>query len=204
MKKILMATKNPGKVRELKHFLKDLKVEIYSLADMGISDNVEEDQNTYRGNSQKKAIFYAKKAKLPAISDDGGLEISALNGEPGIRSKRWLGYEASDKELIEHMKKISKKLPDKNRLAYFRTVVSFALPNGKVFSEEGEVEGIIPKTPLIKIIEGYPFRSFFYLPKIRKFYHELDLTPQEEKEYNHRYKAVLKLIPIINKELELA
>jgi len=204
MKKILIASKNPGKVKEFQIFLKDLPLKIVSLSDLGISGDVEEDSSTYIENSQKKALFYANKSKLPAIADDGGLEIAALNYEPGVLSRRWLGHEATDEELIEHMKKVSGELPDNNRRAWFRTVVSFALPNGRVISQEGSVEGIISKKSEHNPLEGYPFRSFFYLPKIKKYYHEMDLTPQEEKEYNHRYIAVDKLIPIIKKELELA
>src|SRR3989344_3699857 len=203
MKKIQIASKNPGKIKEFKMFLKTLPIDIVSLSDVGITEDVLEDGETYKANSIKKAIFYARKANIPAIADDGGLEIAALNGEPGVKSRRWLGYEATDRELIEHLKKVSKKLPNNNRTAYFRTVVAFAFPNGKVFSQEGVVEGIITKKPEHKPLEGYPFRSFFYLPKIKKFYHEVDLTPKEEKEYNHRYIAVKRLLPKIKKELSL-
>ena len=99
------------------------------------------------------------------------------------------------------MRRIAKELPKKNRKAYFRTIVSFALPNGKVWSSFGEVEGEISEKPHLKLLKGYPYRSFFYLPKIKKFYHESDLSDKEQKLYNHRYKAIQKLIPIIRKEL---
>ncbi|HKC15058.1 MAG TPA: non-canonical purine NTP pyrophosphatase [Patescibacteria group bacterium] len=200
MKKLLVATKNPGKIVELSNFLKDLKFQILSLKDIGITEDVVENGKTYEENSQKKAIFYAKKSNLPTISDDGGFEIDALGGAPGIKSRRWLGKEATDKELIAHMIKISKTLPDSNRKARFKTVVSFALPNGKVWSMEGKtVEGIIPKKPYLKISKGYPYRSFLYIPELKKFYHESELTKKEEKIYNHRYTAVKKLKPIIKK-----
>ena len=97
--------------------------------------------------------------------------------------------------------KVSKELPDNNRTAYFKTVVSLALPNGKVWSVEGEVKGIIAKEPYVKLLKGYPFRSFFYLPEIKKYYHENDLTLAEQILYNHRYKAVEKLKPIIKEVL---
>lgn len=197
--KILIATKNPGKLAELRSFLSDLPVVIVSLTDVGISEDVEEDGKTYRENSVKKAVFYAKKSGLPTIADDGGLEIDALNGAPGVRSRRWLGYEASDEVLIEHLTKVSKKLPKDNRKAFFRTVISFALPNGKVWSVAGEVEGVIAEKPRLKHLKGYPYRSFFYLPKIKKYYHENELTEDEQKRYNHRYRAIQKLKPIIKK-----
>lgn len=202
-KKLLIATKNPGKIAEIKSFLKDLPFEIISLKDAGINNDVEETGKTYKANSRKKALFYAKLSGFPTISDDGGLEIKALNGAPGVKSRRWLGHEATDKELIKHMIKIAKELPDNNRTAYFKTVVTFAIPNGKYFQAEGKVRGEIAKKPLLKLLKGYPYRSFFFLPEINKFYHESQLLKKEERVYNHRYKALTKLKPIIIKVLGL-
>lgn len=199
MNKLLIATRNKGKIKEIGNFLSDLPLKIVSLSELNINDDVEENGSTYKENSQKKAVFYAKLSGIPAISDDGGIEISALNFEPGIKSRRWLGYEASDEVLFKKMLEVSKKLPKNNRKAYFKTVVSFALPNGKVWSVKGEIEGIIAKKPYLKLLNGYPYRSFFYLPKIKKYYHEDELTQEEQKLYNHRYKAVQKLKSIIRK-----
>ena len=203
MQRLLIATKNKGKINELREFLSDLPVELVSLSDVGITDDVEEDGGTYEENSQKKALFYAKLANLPAIGDDSGLEIAALGGAPGIKSRRWVGHDATDEELVEHLKKVAKDLPDDNRNALFRAVISFALPDGKIFSVEGLVKGFITREPEMSLLEGYPYRSFFYLPEIRKFYHESDLTPEEMKLYNHRYIAIEKLKPIIERELRV-
>lgn len=201
MQKILIATKNQGKIKELRQFLSDLPVDLVSLSDVGITDDVEEDGKTYEENSQKKALFYSKKSGLPSVADDGGLEITALNGEPGVRSRRWLGYEATDSELIDHLKKVTKSLPEDKREAYFKTVVSFALPVGNVLSVAGEIKGVLSEEPEANLSEGYPYRSFFYLPDLKKFYHESDLSPEEMKQYNHRYIAIQKLKPILKKEL---
>ena len=140
---------------------------------------------------------------MPSIADDGGIEIEALNNEPGIRSRRWLGHNSTDQDLVNHMIKVSKQLPENNRRAVFKLIVSLALPNGKVYSQYGEVKGIIAKKPHLKLLQGYPYRSFFYLPKLKKYYHESELTKEEMKKYNHRYKAINKLKPIIIKELGL-
>ena len=199
--KLLIATTNRGKLQELKNFLSDLPIQLVSLSDVGITDDVAETGKTYKENSQKKALFYAKKSGLPAIADDGGLEISALNGEPGIKSRRWLGYEGSDEELIRHITKIARELPDTNRKALFRAVISLALPDEKVWSVEGSIAGIIAKEPNDKYLKGYPYRSFFYLPKLKKYYHENELSEAEQKLYNHRWKAIQRLKPIIKKEL---
>ena len=203
MKKILIATHNQGKLREIASFLKDLSLEIVSLNDIGIKDDIEETGHTYKENSQMKALFYAKKSNLPSISDDGGLEISALGGAPGLTSKRWVGKDSTDEKIIEHMKKIAKELPDNNRKAFFKVVLSLALPNGKVFSVTGEVEGIIAKEPKAQRVKGFPYRHFFYLPKIQKYYQNEELTNDEQRMYNHRYKAIMKLEPIIRKVLRI-
>lgn len=203
MKKLLIATKNPGKIREMSAFLSDLPLELVSLKDVGITEDVEETGITYFENSKKKALFYAQKSGLPAVSDDGGLEIAALNGAPGVKSRRWLGYEATDEELVEYMKKVARELSDDNRKATFKTVVTLATPEGKVFQELGEIEGIIAKEPNMKVLRGYPYRSFFYLPQIQKYYHESDLPEEEMMKYNHRRKAIDQLKKTIRKIYDL-
>lgn len=202
-KKLLIATTNQGKLKELKNFLSILPIGTLSLKDVGIFDDLEEKGLTYKENSTLKALFYAKKSGLPAISDDGGLEIVALGGAPGVKSRRWVGEDSTDEKIIEYMKKIAKDLPYNNRKAFFKTIVSLALPNGKVWNVTGEIEGIISKKPYVKLLKGYPYRSFFYLPKLKKYYHENELTSEEQKLYNHRYKAVQKLIPILKRELRI-
>lgn len=203
MKKLLIATTNKGKLKELSSFLADLPVKLLSLIDVGITDDVEEAGSTYEENSKMKALFYAKKGRLSAIADDGGLEIDALGGAPGVKSRRWLGYEASDEALVNHMIEVSKSLPKNNRKASFVVSISFALPDGKVWSTSGKVEGIIAEKPYIKLLRGYPYRSFFYLPEVQKYYHENELSKEEQKLYNHRYIAVEKLKSIIKRVLVL-
>lgn len=203
MQKLLIATTNKGKLQEIKEYLSSLPVEFVSLSDVGITQDVEETGKTYEENSQLKALFYAKLSGLPAVSDDGGLEIDALGGRPGIHSKRWVGGEGRDEDIIAKMIEVAKGLPDANRHATFRAVISFALPSGKVWSVEGKVKGIIAKEPLLKLLKGFPYRSFFYLPELNKFYHESELTPEERKEYNHRYKALRELENVIRRELHL-
>lgn len=203
MHKLLIATRNEGKLQEIKDFLSNLPIKLVSLSNLNISEDFEETGTTYKENSKSKALFFAKLSNLPTIADDGGLEIEALGGAPGVRSRRWLGHEATDEELIEHMKKVAQELPDNNRKAFFRTVITLSLPSGKIWSVAGEVEGIIAKEPYLKLLKGYPYRSFFYLPKLSKYYHENELTQEEQKLYNHRYKAISKLKPLIIKGLGL-
>ena len=201
MKKLLIATHNKGKVEELRQFLSDLPVELVSLSDVGITEDVVEDGKTYEENSVKKAVFYAQKSGLPAIADDGGLEIDALNGEPGVKSRRWLGRDATDEELAEHLARVAKSLPDENRTAHFRLVLTLALPDGSRWSAEGSVIGIIAKEALGVPLSGLPYRTYFYLPQVKRYYHEKDLPPAIMKRYNHRFKATQKLIPHIRKNV---
>lgn len=199
MKKILIATKNKGKVKEIKYFVEPLGFKIVSLVDVGIKEDVEETGKTYYENSKLKALYYAKLSKIPTLSDDGGLEIDALNGEPGVKSRRWLGHHSTDEELISHLLKILKKLPKNNRKAYLKAVITFALPNGKYFQAMGKIRGVLSKPPAKGKIKGYPFRAFFYIPKIKKYYLENELSKEEERVYNHRYKAIKKLSKVIKK-----
>lgn len=201
MNKLLIATTNKGKLKEFQEFLKDLFVEVVSLSDLGITQDFEEKGKTYEENSTGKAKFYADLSGLPSLSDDGGIEIDALNGAPGIHSKRWVGDDSTDEKIIEKMTQVALELPDNNRTAYFKTVVTIAFPDGKILQETGEVKGIVAKKPLLKVLRGYPYRSFFYLPEINRYYHESDLSPEQEKIYNHRYKAITKLKPQLLKVL---
>jgi len=203
MKKLLIATRNPGKLKEISNFLKDLLLQIVSLKDINITDSVKEVGKTYKENSQLKALFYSKKSGLPTIADDAGIEIDALDGAPGLKSSRWLGKNSTEENIIKHMLKLAKDLPRNKRKAVFKTVISFALPSGEIYSAEGNVEGIIAKKTYLKTLKGYPYRSFFYLTQIKKYYHEDQLTNREQRMYNHRYKAIQKLKPIIKKVLRI-
>lgn len=203
MKKLLIATTNKGKLHEFTKFLSDLPLQTVSLEDVGITDDIKETGSSYKENSQLKAQYYAKKSGLPAIADDGGIKIDALGGAPGIKSKRWLGENTTEKDIVNYMTKLARELPDINRKAVFKVCVSLAIPKGKVYSIEDKVEGIITKKPHMKYVKGYPYRSFFYIPEIGKYYHEDELTNDELRMYNHRWKAVEKLKPIIRKVLSI-
>ncbi|MBI5122730.1 hypothetical protein HZA75_02610 [Candidatus Roizmanbacteria bacterium] len=150
-----------------------------------------------------KALFYAQKSNTFALSDDGGLEIGALDNAPGVHSKRWLGENTTEDELIAHMQNVANNLPDDNRHASFKVVLSLASPQGQVWSVMGEIKGIIAKKPFIQQRKGYPYRSFFFLPELNKYYFETELTPDEQKIYNHRVIAVNKLKSILEKEVGL-
>lgn len=196
MKKILVGTHNPGKLEEYSILLKDTGLSVVSLDDLDIKKDVKEDGKTYQENAVKKAVSYSKLAGIPALADDGGIEIDALNGEPGIKSRRWPGHEASDEELIDMALKKLKGVPRKKRTARFVVVVALALSEDKIFTARGEKKGVIIEEPRGKLISGYPFRSIFFLPEENKTFNQLSLG--EEVEIGHRKKALAELKPILN------
>lgn len=195
MKKLLIATTNSAKFREYKALLKNLSFKIVSLQELKIEKKVKEDGKTFEENAIKKSQFYSKLTNLPTLADDGGLEIDYLNGKPGIKSHRWLGYEASDGELINFLLKKLKKVPWQKRKAQFRVVIALTIPGKGTFTSEGKIRGIILTKPRGKLIPGYPYRSIFYLPKYRKSFNEFAF--KEEIKIGHRKKAIKNLIPIL-------
>lgn len=177
MKKLLVATTNPGKLAELQEFLSDLPITLVSLKDVGITSHVEETGKTFKDNALLKATHYAKDSGLPTIADDGGLEIDALNGEPGVNSHRWIhgDREDEDEELIQHALIRLKDTPEEKRGAQLHLVIAFATPDGKTYTSEGRIRGIIPYKASSYRRKGFPYRSLLYLPELKKFYNHDEL-----------------------------
>ena len=134
MKKLLIATSNPGKLNEIKKYLADLPLTLVSLKDMGITNQAEETGKTFEENAVLKAKYYSDLSGLPTIGDDGGFEIDALNGEPGVKSHRWIhgDRDDEDEELIAYTFKNMKGVPVGKRGAELRVVIAFAMPSGEV------------------------------------------------------------------------
>src|SRR3990167_1240845 len=129
MNKLLIATTNPGKLAEIRRFLSDVPVELVGLKDVGITDAPKEDGISFEENAILKAKYYAKESKLPTLADDGGLEIDALNGEPGVKSHRWIhsDREDGDEELIQYTLDRMKDLADDKREAQLRLVLALVM-----------------------------------------------------------------------------
>ena len=180
-------------------FLGDLPIKLVDLKDVGIADVVEETGKTFEENAILKATYYAKKSGLPTIADDGGLEIDALNGEPGVKSHRWIhgDREDEDEELIQFTLEKMRGLPRARRGAQLRAVIALALPNGNVSTATAATRGIIPQKASPVRVAGFPYRSLLYISEIGKFYNHNELTPDETDRYNHRKKALEILKPIL-------
>lgn len=203
MKKLLIATTNKAKLEEISEALKhvtDKGIQLVSLKDVNISIDVEETGKTFLDNAQLKAEFYGNLSGLPTLADDGGLMIDALNGEPGVKSRRWPGYEATDEELIKMALTKLHNTPTEMRTAHFRTFLYFYDPTTKAhFYESGEIHGFIAEKATSRPTNGYPYRALFILQENNKFYDEL--TDEEHHDMNHRIKALRRLSAKIEKYL---
>ena len=187
--KILIATKNPGKLREIKEFLGS-NFDLLSLSDFNDIPDVEENGSTFEENSILKAKSFFEWSNVPTIADDGGLEIDFLNGEPGVKSRRWPGYEATDEELINMALEKLHGVPWEKRTARLRTVGTYCDVHG-YFHTAGVIDGYIIEEKPDKCEHGYPFRALFWIPQFKKVYQ--DLTHEEHEEINHRKFVYNKL-----------
>jgi len=195
MKKILIASRNKGKIGEIKKGLKNLEelgIEILTLNDVLVGEDPVESGKDFQENSQIKAKFYSDKTGLPTLSDDAGLVIPFLNNEPGVLSRRWPGYEATDQQLIDFTLLHLRGVKPINRTAYLKTCMCFYDPKAdRYIIEEGAIKGKIAETPYPILTPGYPYRVLFIVDKLNKYYEEL--THEEHERINHRLKALNKL-----------
>ena len=195
--KLLIASHNRAKVEEYKRYLSDLEFQLVSLADLNITKEAPENAKTFEENAVNKAKFYHKLTGLPTIADDGGLMIDALNGAPGVKSRRWLGYKMTDEEMIQSVIEKMRNIPKDKRTCHLVGVIALVMPDGKVYTQWAQIDGLVAQKPTDKRLAGYPYRSFFYLPQFKKFY--LELTDEEHEKINHRKLALLKLKPHLEK-----
>lgn len=197
MNRLLIATHNPGKINELRNGLLELKnhqIEITTLNDVGVGEEPEETGTTFKDNAFLKAKYYGERTGLPTLSDDGGLVIPYLNGEPGVKSSRWLGYKAKDQELVDYTLERLKKAKDEERKAYLELYLCFYDPSvGKTIFETERIEGRIALKPSSRSQPGFPYRALLVVDKFNKYYDELDR--KEHEEINHRLKALKRLMP---------
>ncbi len=184
--KLVFATNNQYKLKELQAILGD-HFELLSLKDIGCSEEIPEDYPTLEGNARQKAFYIHEKYDYPCFADDTGLEIDALNGEPGVYSARYAG-EAKDSQA--NMNKVLENLQNEdNRKARFRTVISLVLDNEeKQF--EGIVEGEITREK--RGDSGFGYDPIFLPDGYVKTFAEMDLSAKNE--ISHRARAVQKLV----------
>ena len=142
---LVIATRNPGKTAEIRDLLKDFPVVIKNLDDFGPIPEVVEDGDSFDENAYKKSSFTARILGYPALADDSGLVVEALDGAPGVHSARWAGRDASDAQRCEKLLQALENRTD--RAAAFECVISIAVPEGPALTYEDRCEGIIASSP---------------------------------------------------------
>jgi XTP/dITP diphosphohydrolase len=183
--KLVIATHNAGKKREYDHLLKGLGLEMSSLDDLGIEQDVEETGTTFAENALVKARFYCRISGLPTLADDSGLEVDALHGAPGVYSARYAGEDASDEDryrlLLAHLAQV----PQEKRTARFRCVIAIVWPDGRECTVEGACEGTIAHEP--KGQNGFGYDPVFFVPAYGATMAEL--SPGIKNAISHRARA---------------
>ncbi|MCL0088227.1 XTP/dITP diphosphatase [Dehalococcoidia bacterium] len=185
MPKLLLATNNRGKLRELSALISSEAWELTTPAREGVEIEVKETGKTFEENAAIKAMAYAKAANLVAIADDSGIEVDVLNGEPGVLSARYAGEWVSDRQRADHLLANIAGVPWEKRSARFRCVIAIATPEGEVEFCSGECRGFIALESRGE--NGFGYDPIFYLPEFGKTMAELNF--EEKNRVSHRGKA---------------
>jgi len=184
---IVLATRNLGKTAEIRELLKGFPVDIQNLSDFGPIPTVVEDGTTFEENAYKKSSFTARVLGYPALADDSGLTVEALNGVPGVFSARYGGENATDEDRCRKL--LSEMKGRRERKAAFECVISLAVPSGPALTYEGRCEGLIAEAP--SGANGFGFDPIFFYPAFNKTFAEL--TREEKSRVSHRGKALREL-----------
>ena len=187
--KILIATSNPGKFKEISTALANLPFTFLSLKDFQLdSEEVIEDGETYQENAFKKASFFAQKTNLITLSDDSGIIVEALKGELGVKTRRWgAGENATDQEWLKYF--LNRMHAVENRTAKFISCACLVNQQGELIKNFlGETIGALTKEPLAPIYPGIPLSSCFIPDGNHQVYAQL--TPDEKNRISHRGKAI--------------
>jgi len=195
--KVVLATNNPGKVREISEIMKPHGIEVVSLQDYSGLVEVEEDGDTFKDNAVKKALAACEHTGLIALADDSGLEVDYLDGAPGVHSSRFAGGEKDDAANNRKLLELLSGVPEEKRTARFRCVVAIVDREGWIYTAEGTCEGIIATEPRGK--GGFGYDPLFYLPEYGKTFAELE--PEIKNKISHRARALDGALDILS-ELE--
>ena len=202
MRRILIATSNPGKLRDFAGAAKAHGVEVSGLPDFASLPTVVEDGTTFEENARKKAEFYSRSAPgYVVLADDSGIEIDALNGAPGVHSARYAAEEphkaefnTDDEENNARVLRELKGIRPEKRTGRFVCVIVAARNGATLATFRGEAEGVILEAP--RGTGGFGYDPLFYFPPIKKAFAEL--TPEEKAQYSHRGAALRKFLAWID------
>ena len=198
-KTLLVATHNQGKVREFAEMLADLDLEWLSLDDIGLEKDVEETGQTFTENATLKAETYAKETGYFTLADDSGLEVDALNGQPGIYTARYggpgLDHEGRYRLLLKNLAGV----PEPKRSARFRCVIALATPEGLVGTAVGMCEGRIAEAPVGD--GGFGYDPVFFLPERGMTMAQVPSTVKHQ--ISHRGRALKAIEPLLRENMRL-
>ncbi|SDB95336.1 XTP/dITP diphosphohydrolase [Pelagirhabdus alkalitolerans] len=189
MKKILIATQNRGKVNDFKTLFEPKQIAVWSLLDIDDIEDVEETGTTFAENATLKAETIANRLNMPVLADDSGLEVDALNKEPGVYSARYAGTEKNDQKNLEKVLDNLKGVSDPNRTARFVCALALAKPNEETIIEYGYCEGEITKVP--QGDQGFGYDPIFKPKGYTKTMGELPI--EEKNKISHRRQALQHL-----------
>ena len=182
--KFVLATHNPGKLKEMSSMLSRFCVEVVSPKELGITVDVEETGTTFAENAMLKAKTICAAAGLPAIADDSGLCVDALNGGPGVYSARYGGEGLDDKGRYTLL--LNSMRGQATRAAHFTCSIACAFPNGDTLTAEGQVQGTIAFAPMGE--GGFGYDPVFFYPPLAKTFGQL--TAEEKSTISHRGQAL--------------
>lgn len=200
--KIVFATGNAGKMKEIRMILEELGVQIQSMKEAGADVEIVEDGSSFEENAQIKAAAIAEALRARGeqavvLADDSGLEVDYLNKEPGIYSARYMGedtsYTVKNANLIQRLEGV----PDAQRTARFVCAIAAVLPDGRTFTTKAAIEGMIGYEE--KGENGFGYDPIFYLPEYQKY--SAELSPEEKNRISHRGKALERMKEILKREL---
>ncbi len=187
MMKVVLASKNAHKLQEISKITEKFDMELVLESQVGVDIDVEETGSTFEDNSFIKAEAVMKATGLPALADDSGIAVDALNGEPGIYSARY-GFDPSldDWGRLELLLKNTEQVPDGSRQAQFVCVITLVTPEGQVIQARGEAHGELLRQPAGE--GGFGYDPIFYYPPLGKSFAEL--SPEEKNQVSHRAQAL--------------
>lgn len=187
MMKVVLASKNAHKLKEISKITEKFDMELVLESQLGVDIDVEETGTTFEENSFIKAEAVMKAMGLPALADDSGIAVDALNGEPGIYSARY-GFDPSldDWGRLELLLKNTEQVPDGSRQAQFVCVITLVTPEGQVIQARGEAHGELLRQPAGE--GGFGYDPIFYYPPLGKSFAEL--SPEEKNQVSHRAQAL--------------
>lgn len=196
MTKIIFATGNQGKMKEIRQIMADMDVEIVSMKEAGIFTDIEENGTTFEENALIKARAIAKESGEIVLADDSGLEIDYLDKAPGVLSARYLGEDTPYSVKNGHILDLLKDVPRERRTARFVCSIAAVFPNGKEFTTYSTIEGEIAYESAGE--NGFGYDPIFFVPEFNKT--TAQLSPEEKNRISHRGKALTMMKEILKTE----